>query len=56
MTRIAGSVEVVDVLPAAAVEEWPGLPQSCRLEATSPFCFLCQNPKRCVRLVVVPML
>ncbi|PNH05405.1 Activating signal cointegrator 1 [Tetrabaena socialis] len=45
---LLGSVEVVDVLPLAAMEQWPGLPESCRLEATSPYCFLCQSPKRWV--------
>ncbi|GFR49797.1 hypothetical protein Agub_g11735 [Astrephomene gubernaculifera] len=45
---LLGCVEVVDVLPGAAVEEWPGLPESCRLEVGAPFCFLCQNPKRLV--------
>lgn len=40
---------MVDVLPQAAVEQWPGLPDSCRMEAASPFCFLCENPKRWVQ-------
>ncbi|KXZ52618.1 hypothetical protein GPECTOR_9g663 [Gonium pectorale] len=45
---LLGSVEVVDVLPSGALEEWPGLPASLRLEATSPFCFLCEKPRRLV--------
>ncbi|KAG2451844.1 hypothetical protein HYH02_003620 [Chlamydomonas schloesseri] len=47
-SALLGCVDVVDVLPQAAVEHWPGLPDSCRMEATSPFCFLCENPKRLV--------
>ncbi|KAG2488322.1 hypothetical protein HYH03_013172 [Edaphochlamys debaryana] len=45
---LVGCVEVVDVLPSAAVEGWPGLPESLKMEAGSPFCFLCQAPKRLV--------
>ncbi|GLI66591.1 hypothetical protein VaNZ11_010511 [Volvox africanus] len=45
---LLGCVDVVDVLPASTLERWPGLPESCRLEASAPFCFLCQNPKRLV--------
>ncbi|KAG2441712.1 hypothetical protein HXX76_003328 [Chlamydomonas incerta] len=47
-SALLGCVDVVDVLPQAAVEQWPGLPHSCRMEAASPFCFLCENPKRLV--------
>ncbi|GIL88707.1 hypothetical protein Vretimale_17285 [Volvox reticuliferus] len=45
---LLGCVEVVDVVPTSVLERWPGLPESCRLEASSPFSFLCQNPKRLV--------
>lgn len=33
---------------AEVMENWPALPDTVKQEIGSPFCFLCENPKRLV--------
>eukprot|EP01026_Neomeris_dumetosa_P000906 TRINITY_DN10217_c0_g1_i3.p3 TRINITY_DN10217_c0_g1~~TRINITY_DN10217_c0_g1_i3.p3 ORF type:complete len:196 (-),score=32.96 TRINITY_DN10217_c0_g1_i3:280-867(-) len=42
---IVGSVEVVDCLRAEQIEAWEGLLESIKLEVSSPFGFLCEQPR-----------
>lgn len=45
---LLGCVDVVSCQPAEIMENWPALPDTIKQEIGSPFCFLCENPKRLV--------
>ncbi|KAL3138475.1 hypothetical protein ABBQ32_006266 [Trebouxia sp. C0010 RCD-2024] len=45
---LIGCVDVVACLPASAVEAWQALPDTIKQEVGSPYCFLCENPKRLI--------
>ncbi|DBB16891.1 TPA: hypothetical protein ACH3X3_015127 [Trebouxia sp. C0006] len=45
---LLGCVEVVACYSADDMESWQTLPDSIKQEIGSPFCFLCENPKRLV--------
>ena len=39
---------MVPTVQASAVEAWGALPDTIKQEVGSPYCFLCENPKRLV--------
>ncbi|KAK9809140.1 hypothetical protein WJX72_010006 [[Myrmecia] bisecta] len=43
---LLGCVDVVDCLMAEQVEAWSGLPESIKMEIGSPYCYLCEVPRK----------